>query len=172
MARRIAANVNLTPVGFADAATALANASYPFNLHGGSATQLTNIWEISIGGQAASTSSPTFMLLAYDATIGTGAQSQGTNGTDIPMNPGTAALGTVVGTGNTYATTGPQRSITNKLMNCSLNAFGGVYFWRANRVEECPQMNGSVGPNGSISLSCGTAGTPGAIGSHLIYESL
>ena len=172
MARRIVQMVTITPTATADNPTALTNAQYPFALQGSTASQLTNIWEISINGQAASTSSPTFMILAYDSFFGTGAQSQGTGGTDIPLNPGTAALGSAVGSGNTFATLGPQRSIAAKLMNCSLNAFGGVYFWRANRVEECPQMSGNTQPNGSVSLSAFTGGTTGAIGCHMIYETL
>lgn len=170
MARRITANVTLTPVAFADT-TGISNGSYPFCLQGGSSTQLTNIWEVSITGQAASTSSPTIMLLAYNSTAGTGAQSQGANGSDIPINPATAALAAPVGTGNTFATAPPQRSSTNKLMNCSLNSFGGSFFWRANRVEECPQMNGNTAPNGTITLSAFTGGTPGLNGQHLIYET-
>ena len=57
-------------------------------------------------------------------------------------------------------------------MNCSLNAFGGVYFWRANKWDECPTTLGNAINVGEISLSAFTGGTPGAIGAHMIYESL
>src|SRR5215831_5116893 len=100
MARRIVSMTTITPTATADNPTALTNATYPFALQGGTSTQLTNIWEVSICGQAASSSSPTFMLLSYDSFVGTGAQSQGTGGNDTPMNPATAALGTAVGSGN------------------------------------------------------------------------
>jgi len=152
--------------------TNLVNGSYPYALQGSSSTQLTNIWEVSIAGQAASSSSPTFMLLSYDSTIGTGAQTQGTGGTDIATNPATAALGSVVGVGSVFATILPQRSATGHLLNCSLNAFGGVYFWRANRVEECMTMLGNTASLGSMSLSAFTGGTTGLIGCHTIYETL
>lgn len=171
MARRIVSMVTITPTATADGAS-LTGGTYPFALKGGSASQLTNIWEVSINGQAASTSSPTFMLLAYDSAVGTGSQTQGTTGTDAPLNPATAALGSPVGSGSNFATTQPQRSSSLHLMNCSLNAFGGVYFWRANRVEECTQMSGQSNNGGEISLSAFTGGTPGAIGTHMIYESL
>jgi hypothetical protein len=175
MARRICANIGMTPTGFTDT-VAFTTSAFPFCLQGQTATQVTNIWEISENGLAASTSSPMAMLLAYDSTIGTGAQTQqaGSIGSDGPMNPATAALASPVGTGNVFATTFPQRSSTAKLMNCSLNAFGGVYFWRANRVEECAQMTGSVATAGSVSLSLSSAVsvTAGLIGSHMIYETL
>ena len=57
-------------------------------------------------------------------------------------------------------------------MNCSLNAFGGVYFWRANKWDECPVILGNTASNGEMSLSAFTGGTPGAIGVHAIYEPL
>lgn len=172
MARRIVSMTTITPTATADNPTALTNAQYPYALQGSSATQLTNIWEVSINGQANSTSSPTFMLLSYDSVVGTGAQTQGTGGNDNGTNPATAALGSPVGSGNTFASAGPQRSVSGHLLNCSLNAFGGVFFWRANRVEECMTMLGNAQPLGSISLSAYTGGSTGFIGCHTIYETL
>ncbi len=172
MARRILAMTTQTPTATADT-TNLVNGTYPYALQGGTATQLTNIWEVSINGQAQSTSAPTFMLLSYNSTLGTGAQTQGTGGTDVFTNPATAALGSVVGVGSVFATVVPQRDAARHLLNCSLNAFGGVYFWRANRVEECMVMLGNTAALfGTISLSAFTGGTTGAIGCHTIYETL
>lgn len=172
MGRRIVSMTTITPTATADT-TAIANATYPFALLGGAATQLTKIWEISIAGQAASSSSPTFMLFSRDSTIGVGSQTQGTGGTDTVIDPAQAALAAVVGTGNTYATSAPQRDVARHLANCSLNAFGGVYFWRANRLEECFTMLGNTAALfGAVSLSAFTGGTPGAIGCHMIYETI
>jgi hypothetical protein len=172
MARRISASTTLLPTVFADT-TAMTNALYPFDFLGSTATQLTKFWEISISGQAPSSSSPTFMLFSRDSTIGVGAQSQGTGGTDSFIDPATAALASAVGVGNTFATSGPQRDTARHLVNASLNAFGGVYFWRANRFEECMSMLGNTAALfGSCSLSAFTGGTPGLIGSHMIYETL
>ena len=70
MARRIVQYVTITPTATADAATTLANATYPYAIQGGSATQVVRMWETSISGQAASSSSPTFMLLARDSLVG------------------------------------------------------------------------------------------------------
>ena len=175
MARRIVAVTTITPTATADAAN-LVDATYPFLLQGGSATQINYIWEVSITGQAASSSSPTFTLLSVDSTVATGSNTKGAGQTDSPMDQASAALGAPALTGNSNATTKPQRSATLHLMNCSLNAYGGNFFWRANRVEECPRLYGNANPAtgtaGEASLSAFTGGTTGAIGPHMIYESL
>jgi hypothetical protein len=169
MARRIVSITTLTPTAFADT-TAMTSATYPFILQGGSSTQLNRVHEISISGQAASSSSPTFMLLSRDSTVGV-TNTDGTGQTDAAMDTATAALAAPALTGNTNSTP-PQRSSSLHLMNCSLNAFGGVYFWRANKVDECPSVVGNTASLGEVSLSAFTGGTPGACGMHMIYESL
>lgn len=172
MARRISSVTSITPLGVADTTAFVAASNGVSFWKGGSATQYTRFWEISISGQATSSSSPTFMLFSRDSTVGTGAQSQtSTAYNDSVLDPATAALAAVVGVGTTFATTFPQRDVANHLMNCSLNAFGGVFFWRANRAEECPAMVGNTANTGECSLSCTTGGTPGAIGAHVIYET-
>lgn len=169
MARRIVSVTTQTPTATADT-TALVDATFPFLLQGGSTTQVNKVWEISINGQAASSSSPTFMILSRDTTVGV-TNTNGTGQTDTPLDPATAALAAPALTGNTN-TTDPQRSATAHLINCSLNAFGGVFFWRANRQEECIGVLGNTQPLGEVSLSAFTGGTPGAVGSHMVYESL
>lgn len=169
MARRIVSVTTLTPTAYVDT-TNLTSATFPFLIQGGTATQLNKIWEISLNGQAASSSSPTFMILSRDSTV-SATVSNGTGQNDAGLDPATAALGAPALTGNT-ATTLAQRSSTAHLANCSLNAFGGVYFWRANRLEECFSVLGNTSPNGEASLTAFSGGTPGAIGSHMIYESL
>lgn len=169
MARRIVSQTTGTPTATADT-VALVNGTYPFILQGGSATQLNKVWEISISGQAASSSSPTIMLLSRDSTVGV-TNSNGTGVTDAAIDPATAALAAPALTGNVNGTP-PQRSATLHLANCSLNAFGGVYFWRANRLEECFSVLGNTASLGEVSLSAFTGGTTGLIGSHMIYESL
>lgn len=175
MARRIVSVTTLTPTATADT-TNLVDATYPFILRGGSATQINLIWEVAINGQAASSSSPTFMLLSLDTQVGTGSNTNGTGQTDSQMDPSTAALAAPALTGNSSATNKPQRSSSAHLLNCSLNAYGGNFFWRANRVEECVKLIGNAAPAtglaGEASLSAFTGGTPGAIGAHMIYESM
>lgn len=171
MARRIVSNTTLTWTAVADS-TNIPSGTFPFLIQGGSGTQLNKIWEVSIAGQAASSSSPLIALLSRDTQVGTGANSNGTGTTDTAIDPATAALSAPALTGNIFATNLPQRSATAHLANCSLNAFGGVYFWRANRLEECFSVLGNTQPLGEASLSAFTGGTPGLVGSHMIYESL
>ena len=168
MARRIVSAATITPVATADT-TSLVDLSYAFVLLGGSSTKINYIHEVSISGQAASSSSPTFMILSRDSTIA--ATLGSTTTVDATMDTATAALAAPPITGNAF-TTKPQRAATLHLMNCNLNAFGGVYFWRANKIDECPRMLGNAVNVGEVSLSAFTGGTVGAIGAHMIYESL
>jgi hypothetical protein len=149
----------------------LADTTYPLALQGATASQLNRIWEVSLAGQAASSSSPTFMLLSRDSQAGTTT----TVGVllDAALDFATLALAAPPVSFSQATGTKPQRSSTLHLQNCSLNAFGGNYFWRANRAEECVTIYGSTTPSlGEVSLSAFTGGTPGAIGTHLIYEPL
>lgn len=172
MARRMTTQPVFTPAAVADTTAFTTGQAFNF-WTGGSSTQQTYFWEISISGMASSSSSPTPMVFARDSAVGSGAQSQANSGTDSYVAPATAALAAVVGVGATFATTYPQRDASNKLQNCGLNAFGGVYFWRGNRLEECPTMVGSSASNGQCSLSChNTGATAGAISGHVIYETL
>lgn len=171
MARRIVSVTTQTPTATADT-TNLVDATYPFLLQGGSATQLNRIWEVSITGQAASSSSPTFTILSRDSTVATGTNTNGTGQTDAPYDTATAALALPAITGNSNATTKPQRSSSAHLLNCSLNAYGGNFFWRANKVEEALPVLGNTQPLGEVSLSAFTGGTAGAVGAHMVYESM
>src|SRR5215472_220527 len=123
MARRTVSLTTLTPTATADT-TNLVDATYPFLLQGGTATQVNKVWEISLSGQAASSSSPTFMLLSRDSQIGT-TNSLGTGENDAANDGSTAALTNPPLTGNTNASQKPQRSSSLHLANLSLNAFGG-----------------------------------------------
>lgn len=169
MARRIVSVTTITPTATADT-TNLVDATFPNLLKGGTSTQQNKIHEISLSGQAASSSSPTFMILSFDSTV-SATNSSGAGQTDAALDPATAAFSNPPLTGNTN-TTKAQRSSTLHLMNCSLNAFGGVFFWRANKWEECPVVLGNTASLGEVSLSAFTGGTPGAIGAHMIYETL
>ena len=171
MARRIISVTTLTPTPTADT-TNLTSAGFPFFLQGGSLTQQIKLHEISLSGQAASSSSPTFMILSRNSTVvaPSASNSFASGGMDAAMDPATAALTAVPITGNQITSILPQRSSTLHLMNCSLNAFGGVYFWRANKWDECPTVLGNTASFGEMSLSAFTGGTAGALGTHAIYE--
>lgn len=169
MAKRIVAVTTQTPTATADT-TNLADATYPFILQGGSSLQRNLIWEIYLGGQAASSSSPTFMLLSRDSTVAV-TNSNGTGQTDAPMAAASVALAAPPLTGNTN-TTKPQRSSTLHLNNLSFNAYGGIVRWAALDPTECPDTVGNTQPLGEVSLTAFTGGTPGALGAHMVYEPL
>jgi hypothetical protein len=170
MARRISSQTSVTLTAVNDTTSFTTGQAFAF-WRGASATQYVRFWEISLSGLAASTSSPMVMLFARNSTASVGALSYtAAVGNDVPMDPFTAALAAPTAIGNIAATTYPQRDTAGHLMNCSLNAFGGVYFWRANRAEECPAFYGTAVSIGDGSLSC-QSGTIGAIGGHIIYET-
>ena len=172
MARRISSKISFTPAAVADTVSFTSGQAAGF-WRGGSATQFVRCWEISISGQATASSSPTFMIFSRNSLASAGALSwTGSTqfGGDSNMDPFTAALAAPPPAGDIAATTYPQRDTANHLMNCSLNAFGGVFFWRANRAEECPAWYGTAVTIGDVSLSAYTGGTPGLIGYHMIYE--
>lgn len=170
MARRVVAITTITPTATADT-TNLVDATYPFLLRGGSATQINYVFEITLSGQAATTA-PTLMIAAMDSTVGTGTNTNGTGQTDAPVHPATAALAAPALTGNSNATTKPQRSSTLHLHNMSLNAFGGISrIGNANGDRPVVTLVGNTANLGELSVSAFTGGTPGLIGGHMVYES-
>jgi hypothetical protein len=165
MAKRSASTGTVTLTGFADT-TALTNNAYCGCLSGGTTTQRTNIIEVYVGGQSTS-SAVTIMMLARDSTIAVTLVA-GTSYFDTPMDASTAALGTPLISGNSAATP-PQRSTTGHLLNLTFNAFGGIVRWVAAPGEEISIIGQTVSL-GQASLSAFT-GTPGIVGSHIIYET-
>jgi hypothetical protein len=170
MARRSVSVTTQTPTATADT-TALVDATYPFLLRGGTSTQRNGIWEIYIAGQAASTSSPTYMVLGVSSTVGTGANSMGAGQNDAPLDVLSAPDSNPALTGNTNATIDPQRSSTLKLLNLSLNAYGGITKWQTHDALGRVLIYGNAATTGEVTLSAFTGGTPGALGSYMIYES-
>ena len=159
---RWSANVpTWTPVAVADT-TNFTDAGY-MALQGGSATQRSNIVEVFMGGQAGA-SSPSIMLVARDSTVGVTLSV----GRLAALDPHSAALAAPPVVFNT-ATTKPQRSATLSLLNLSFNAFGGIVRWVAAPGEQISSVGASANL-GEVSLSAFTGGTPGLMGSHLIYE--
>lgn len=165
MAKRVVSITTQTPTATADA-TNLVDATYPFLVQGGSATQRINILEVYMGGQAGS-SAPSIMVLSRDSTVAV-TNSNGTGQNDAAMDASTAALAAPALTGNTN-TTKPQRSTTLHLLNLSFNAFGGIVRWVAAPGEEITTI-GNTASLGEVSLSAFTGGTTGLMGAHLVYE--
>jgi hypothetical protein len=165
MAKWSFSNNSWTPTAVADNTTQTANGAC--FLQGGSATQKLLVSEVYMGGQAGA-SSPTYMVFARDVIIGVTSITLGTNGKNAPLDPFTANLAAPQVAGFS-ATTMPSRSTTLHLLNLSFNAFGGIVRWVAYPTEEIT-IYGTAVNVGESSLSAFTGGTPGLMGSHIIYE--
>lgn len=166
MARYSYAVDSVTPTATADTAN-LVDSTYLGYLQGGNSTMRLNIAEVYMGGEAASSSSPTVMRLGRSSTVSTGTA---TGGFSSQLDGSSTAPGTVARTGNAAATTKPQRSVTlGRLLNLSFNAYGGIVRWVARPGEEISVI-GNTASLGEVSLSAFTGGTPGAISAHVLYE--
>jgi hypothetical protein len=165
--QRIVSITTVTPTATADT-TDLVDATYPFLLQGGTAQQINAVREVMLTGQAAA-SAPTNMILAHDSTVCV-TNSLSAEQTDfIYQGYGDTSANPPL-TGNTN-TTKPRRSALWHLLNLSINAYGGVILWQGSD-RRCPTTIGAVASQGEISLSAYTGGSPGAIGAHMIYETL
>lgn len=156
---------SVTPTATADT-TNLVDSTHLGVIQGGTSTQRIAIAEVFLGGEAASTSSPSIIVLARDSTVATGAVAGGR--VALLDGSGTAPATTPLA-GNTVATTKPQRSATLHLLHLSFNAYGGIVRWVARPGEE-PSVVGNTASLGEVSLSAFTGGTTGAMSSHILYE--
>ena len=156
-----------TPVAVADTVNFTDNGYQ--GLMGGTTTQRLRVEEIYVGGQAGA-SSPTFLLLSRDSTVQATPTALGAGQTDAALDPSTAALAAAP-VAFTASTTKPQRSSTLHLLNLSFNAFGGNVRWMATPTEAISLL-GNTASLGELSLSAYTGGTPGLLGSHIIYETI
>jgi hypothetical protein len=167
MARWSLKSATWTPVAVADTVAYTDNGYIA--LQGGSGTQVTQIWEVNMGGQATS-SAPTIMLLSRDSTVGVTLTALAAGQSNAALDPATAALAAPP-VGFTASTTKPQRSATLGILNVSFNLFGGIYRWCAPDEHGTPRMLGNTASFGEMSLSAYT-GTAGLLGTHIIYEPL
>ncbi len=169
MGKRSFSVTTYTPTATADA-TSLAN-----NTHGGvlqadtgETLQRQVISEIYLGGQAGA-SAPTIMIAAMNSTAAT-VIVVGTEGRDAFLDGQATVLATPAKVGRS-ATIVAQRSATLHVLQLSFNAFGGIVRWLAAPGEEIAIVGLAV-DTGSFSLSAFTGGTPGAMSSHFIYETV
>lgn len=168
MARYSYAVSSVTPTATADT-TNLVDSTYLGYIQGGTSTQRLNISEIYMGGEAASASSPTIMVLGRSSTVSTGTA---TGGFSAQLDGSSTAPATVARVGNASATTKSQRSSTlGRLLTLSFNAYGGIVRWVARPGEEISVV-GNTASVGEVTLSALTGGTPGAMSSHILYEAV
>jgi len=168
MAKRSFSVSVVTPTATADGA-ALLDGTHCGAMVGGSATQRNEISEIYLGGQAGA-SAPTIMVFGFNSTAGV-THTNSAAAREAPLDSASAALAAPADVGDTTATD-PQRSATlGHVLNLSFNAFGGIVRWLAAPGEEIG-LTGLAADVGSVSLSAFTGGTPGALGSHIVFETL
>lgn len=166
MAKWSFSNPSWTPTAVGDTATMTANGAG--FLQGGSSTQRIAVLEVQMGGVAGA-SSPSLMVLGRDSTVAATSITLGTNGKNAALDPATAALAAPQVPGFS-ATTMPQRSSTlGHLLEMAFNAFGGVVQHIAAPGFEV-WILGNTASLGEVSLSAFTGGTPGLMGSHILYE--
>lgn len=162
MARYSLGFTSKTMTAVADAANMTDN-GYATFLQGGSSTMQLRINEVYIGGESAS-SNPTTMVLGRDSTVAATGISGNFNAL---MDAASVAPGTVAVFGS-VSTTKPQRSSTlGRLLDLSLNAYGGIARWQARYGEEITVV-GNTASLGEVSLSSVT-GT-GIVSGHVLYE--
>lgn len=152
-----------TPVAVADAAVMTDGGHH--TLQGGSSTQRLEMREVFVGGQAGA-SSPSIMAFGRTSTVGGTLTAARNAATD----PATAALAAPP-LPYTASTTKPQRSATlGMLLSLAFNAYGGLFRWQ-NGPDENISLLGNTASLGELSLNAFTGGTPGLLGSHIVYES-
>lgn len=153
-----------TPTAVADTTNMTDNGHH--TLQGGSSTQRGELREVYLGGQAGA-SSPTYMVLGRNSTVG----ATLTAARLAQIDPSTAALAAPPAP-YVASTTKPQRSATlGMLLGLSFNAFGGIVRW-VNGPDEIVSYLGNTASLGELSLNAFTGGTPGALMSTIIFETL
>lgn len=153
-----------TPTAVADTTNMTDNGHH--TLQGGSSTQRGELREVYLGGQAGA-SSPTYMVLGRTSTAG----ATLTAARLAALDPSTAALAAPPSP-YVASTTKPQRSATlGMLLALSFNAFGGIVRW-VNGPDEVISYLGNSASLGELSLNAFTGGTPGALMSSIIFETL
>jgi hypothetical protein len=138
-----------------------------FTLQGGSTTQRGEMREIYLGGQAGA-SSPTIMVFGRTSTTGTTLTATRL----AALDPATAALVSAPTPYQSSGTSKPSRSSSlGHLLNLSFNAFGGIVRWYCG-PDEIISYLGNTASLGELSLNAFTGGTPGLLGSNVVFETL
>jgi hypothetical protein len=164
MARWAASFPTWTPTAVAD--TVAMTDSGHHTIQGGSTTQRGEVREIYMGGQAGS-SSPCIMVFGRTSTVG----ATLTSGRLAALDPSTATLAAPP-VSFQISTTKPQRSATlGMLLQLGFNAFGGIVRW-VNGPDEIISYLGNTASLGELSLNAFTGGTPGALSSNVVFDTL
>lgn len=168
MAKRIFNVVSWTPAAQADGVLTGAFQA----IVGGAASAILQIMEIYEGGQAGA-SSVNAMTLARSSTLGITPTALAVPNSDGYMNSNTQVQ-TTLNTSYVAAATAPNRSsaVTVARLGLTFNAFGGIVRWVAAPGEEWTQNGNATVSSSESVLSAQNVGTPGLMGSQIIYEIL
>ena len=152
--------LNWTPVAVADTTNFTDNGYIA--VQGGNTTMRIDFNEVYMGGLAAA-SAPAQMIVGFDSTVGA---TSLTGVLSALLDSSAVAPGTVA-SAFSASTTKPQRSSTRQILQLGFNAFGGVVRWVAPPGSEFSIVGNAVSL-GEVSLSSGSAGTPGLMSAHFI----
>lgn len=159
-----AAFTSWTPIGVADTTNYTSGGHH--TIQGGVSTQRSEVLSVEIVGLAGA-SSPTPLWMGRTSTVG----ATLTAGRLAPCDPSSVLIANPPVSYQT-STTLPQRSATlGYLVNLGLNAFGGLLRWYKG-PEQRVAMLGTTASLGELSISCVSGGTPGAIQTSVIIETL
>jgi hypothetical protein len=155
------------------AAGAQATSGAYMSIVGGSATQLIDILELLVSGQAAASALGGFCL-TRQSTLGTGGNTAIAAPTsDGPMNSNTAALAAVPVTAIAYVTNQviPSAATTDSHLNLGLNTFGGILRWNAAPFQQWTQYGSAVTVGASVLYnSTSYFGATANANAHMMYE--
>lgn len=165
--KRIFQAATWTPTATADAAT-LANGTY-MSIGNAAAANMLSICEVEENGQA-SASAVNIMQFARESTLPATPTALASPNSDGPLT-GVAQALSASPICAVAATTGPQRSnaTTGAKLNLAFNAYGGIVRWTAVPGFEI-KVIGVTASVSNMNLSAFTGGSPGLMGSHIIYE--
>lgn len=168
MAKRLFTN---TLASWAATATN-ATATNWMGIKGGTTTQLIDILEVLISGQAAASAVGGF-IVTLSSTLAATPTALASPAADAPLNPSATALANVVVT-HTAATTGPTPSnaTTAPKVNLGLNLFGGLIRWNAAPGQQFNTVGNATNGGEAVLFNSSTyqGATAGPATAHIIYE--
>lgn len=157
-----------TPTAVADT-TNFTDAAHA-SIQGGSSTQLVNILEVFLGGQATA-SAPALVQLARHSTVGVTLTALAGPNSVEQYHPSTAVLAAPV-LPFVASTTKPQADANAKLHDLSFNAFGGLIRKTWNPGEG-PIILGNTASFGELGINGFTGSSASALmGGHIEFEPL
>ncbi|WP_291988323.1 hypothetical protein [Luteitalea sp.] len=153
-----------TPVPVADT-TAMTDGGH-HTIQGGTSSQRCELRKVEIAGQAGA-SAPTILVLGRTSTVGATLTAL-----RLAANDGSSVLIANPPVSYAASTTKPQRSATlGMLANLGINAYGGLLHWFPGPDQRIASI-GNTASLGELSLNAFSGGTPGAISSNIVLETV